>query len=349
MAKVVGVGMIGVGSIADLHAEGYRRNENAKIVGVTDLSKELAESKAKKYGAEKVYDSVDALLADPRIEAVDIAVPTVSHMPLAIKASEAGKHIMLEKPMGRTVAECDEIIRAADKANVKLMIDHSLKYFPPFRQAKKLVDEGGVGDLVKTRATHMGWGYMGWRADPEQAGGGLLIEGAVHPLYLSEWFLGKVNRVTALTGKTPHTSMPTEDVAMIVLEGANNAFGTIDANLNGPFPLWDDHLEIVGTKGMIIANGAEQQIIRGPPIWHFKDGIWQAYREKTFGDEFPFEVANEIEWAWPKCFQYAVREFISSILEDRQPASTGRDGRRAIQLVHACYESAKTGKAVSTA
>jgi predicted dehydrogenase len=228
------------------------------------------------------------------------------------------------------------------------MIDHSLRYFPPFRQAKKIVDEGGIGNLVKTRATHMGWGYTGWRADPEQAGGGLLIEGAVHPLYLSEWFLGQVTQVSAITGKTPYTTMPTEDVAMIILRGATDAYGIIDANLNGPFPLWDDHLEIVGTKGMVIANGAEQQIIRGPPIWHYRDGSWEAYREKTFGDEFAIEIPNEIEWSWRKCFTYAVAEFISSILHNRQPLTTGRDGRRAIELVHACYESAKAGKIVQT-
>ncbi len=348
LARTIGVGMIGVGSIADLHAEGYRGNESAKIIGVTDLSRDVAEVKAKKYGAETVYESVEKLLADPKIEAVDIAVPTISHMPLAIKACEAGKHVMLEKPMGRTVQECDQIINAADRAGVNLMVDHSLRFFPPFRQCKKIVEEGGIGDLVKMRATHMGWGYMGWRADPEQAGGGLLIEGAVHPLYLTEWFLGKIKRVSAITGKTPHTSMPTEDVAMIVLESTNDSYGVIDANLNGPFPLWDDHLELVGTKGMIIANGAEQQIIRGPPIWHFKDGMWSAYREKTFGDEFPIEIPNEVEWTWPKCFTYAVGEFISSILDGRQPATTGRDGRRAIELVQACYESAKTGRTVAT-
>ena len=103
----------------------------------------------------------------------------------------------------------------------------------------------------------------------------------------------------------------------------------------------------LGPKGMILANGAEQQVIRGPPIRHFKEGIWNAYREKTFGDEFPIELPNEIEWNWSKCFVYAVGEFISSIVEDRQPSVTGRDGRRAIEIVRACYESASTGRAVT--
>ena len=122
--------MIGVGDIANYHAEGYRRSENAKVVGVTDLDHDLAEAKAKRFGAETVFENVDKLLADARIEAVDIAVPTAYHAMLAVKALEAGKHVMLEKPMAKNVQECDTIVSAADKAGVKLMVCHSLRFFP---------------------------------------------------------------------------------------------------------------------------------------------------------------------------------------------------------------------------
>ena len=146
--------------------------------------------------------------------------------------------------------------------------------------------------MIRMRATHMGYRYMGWRADPAVTGGGLLIEGMVHPIYLTEWFLGKIRRVSTMTGKT-ESDIASEDIALTILESNQGGYGVIDGNLNGPFPIWDDHLELVGSKGMILANGAEQQVIRGPPIWHFKEGIWNAYREKTFGDVSPWNSERD--------------------------------------------------------
>ena len=340
--------MIGAGDISDYHANGYKESENARIMAYCDLKIELAEQKAKKFGAVSFYDSVDKLLKDPRVEAVDIAVPNKFHSEIAVKACESGKHVMLEKPMAKNVEECNAIIRAAQKAGVNLMIDHSLMFFPPFAHCKKLLDDGKIGKIIRTRAVHMGYRYFGWRADPEITGGGVLIEGCVHPIYLSQWFLGPLVEVSAMIGKSD-PEIQSEDIVMILLKGKEGGFGVIDSNLGGPFPLWDDHLELVGSEGMIIANGAEQQILRGPPLLHFRDGTWTAYRERTFSDpRFP-EFPNEIEWNWSKVFVYSTREFVSSIRENRKPRVTGEDGRRIIEIVEACYKSARTGQSVNIA
>jgi UDP-N-acetylglucosamine 3-dehydrogenase len=335
--------MIGTGGIADLHAAGYMKSENAKIVGVTDLDHGLAEVKAKKFGAQTVFDSVDELLAEPTIEAVDIAVPTAYHAALAVKALEAGKHVMLEKPMARTVQECDMIINAAQKADAKLMVNHNLTFFPPYVFCKKTITEGGIGKLIRMRATQMaGHRYSGWRADPDLAGGGLLIEGLVHPLYLSRWFIGEIQELVAVTGKTDE-NVRAEDIVNIILK-SKDGYSSVDGNLNGPPPLWDDHLEFVGTKGLLTANGAETQIYRVPPVMYYHDGLWTAYREKSYeGWDFP----NEIEWNYPKSFINSTGEFVASIMEDRDPKVTGADGRRLIEIVQACYESARTKRVVS--
>jgi predicted dehydrogenase len=348
MAGTLNVGLIGAGDVSELHSIGYREAGNASVVAVADVVRERAEKRARELGNTSTYDSFEGLLRDDRVEAVDICVPPAYHSSVAIAAAEAGKHILLEKPMATSVRECDEIIRAADKAGVTLMMGHSLRFFPPFVKCKELIDVGGVGKMIKMRATLTShFPYTKWRLDPSVSGGGVLTEYGVHPIYLTEWFLGKIARVTAFAGMT-REGLKVEDVAVAVLESKNGAYGMIDVNLNGPHPLWDDHLEFVGTKGLIVANGAETQILRGPPIMHYKDdGLWTAYREKEhYGPDAP-DRPDEVEWKWTNSFVYEIREFASSVLEGREPRTTGSQGRSSVAILQACYESARSGRAVT--
>ena len=144
--------MIGVGSISDKHAQGFRESEIAKVVAVADSDAALAKAKAEKFGASMVFDSAEKLLRRDDIDAVDICIPNYLHSAVAISACEAGKHVLLEKPMARNVKECDEIIRAAEKASVNLMVNHMLMFFPPFTLSKKLVSGGEIGRIFRMRS-----------------------------------------------------------------------------------------------------------------------------------------------------------------------------------------------------
>lgn len=342
------VGVIGAGDVSRLHANAYKKVSNASVVAVADVEKERADFLAKDLGAKKVFGSVDEILRDAEVEAVDICVPPAYHASVAIAAANAGKHILLEKPMATGVAACDEIIDAVHRANITFMMAHSLRFFPPFLKVKELIDTGGVGRLIRMRATLMShFPYNKWRLDPSIAGGGVLTEYGTHPIYLTQWFLGKIDRVFAFTGGI-RDALKVEETAIAVLESKDGKFGIIDLNLNGPFPLWDDHLEFIGTKGYIVANGVERQILRGPPLLHYKDdGIWNAYREQTFFDLYPMNFPNEIEWNWLNCFMYEIQEWASSVLEKRPPRITAEEGRSSIQVLQACYESSRTQKAVT--
>jgi UDP-N-acetylglucosamine 3-dehydrogenase len=331
-----------------LHAIGYGSTPDAKVVAVADTITALAEERARELGASGVYDSAEKLLKDENVEAVDICVPGAFHAPIAVAAAESEKHILLEKPMATSVEGCDSILSAARRAGVTIMMAHSLRFFPPLVKCKELVDGGGVGRMIKMRATLTShFPYMGWRLDPGIAGGGVLTEYGVHPIYLTDWFIGPIARAYTFTG-TSSKELKTEDVAVAVLEARNGAYGVIDVNLDGPFPLWDDHLEFVGSKGLIVLNGIEMQILRGPAIMHYKDdSMWQMYRERTYSNPEVPSLSNEVEWKYTSAFVYEIREFASAILEGRAPLTTGEDGRRSIQILQACYESARTGKAVT--
>lgn len=350
MPRTLRVGLVGAGAVSELHAIGYRANTNASVVAVADKEIERAEVRARQLGVSKTYDSGAKLINDPEVDAVDICVPGGYHASVAIAAAESGKHILLEKPMATSVGDCDAIIAAVRRARVTLMMAHSLRFFPPLQKCKEIVDNGGVGDILKMRATLTShFPYADWRLDPAVAGGGVLTEYGVHPIYLTDWFIGPIARVTAFTRNSREDSK-TEDAAVAVLQSKGGAHGIIDVNLGGPLPLWDDHIEFVGTKGLLTLNGIEMQIFRGPPLLHYRDdGIWQVYREKTDLGVATLELPNEIDWKYTNCFVAEIREFASSVLEGRQPLVTGEEGKRSIQILYACYESASTGKAVGVA
>lgn len=348
MSRTLRIGLVGAGEVSRLHAIGYRNTPNAEVVAVADTVRAQAEERATELGATSVYESASELLRDGSTDAVDICVPGGYHSAIAIEAAESGKHILLEKPMATSVKDCDAILSAVRRAGVTLMMAHSLRYFPPVLKCKELVNGGGVGRMIKMRATLTAhFPYMGWRLDPAIAGGGVLTEYGVHPIYLTDWFIGPITRVSAFTGMSSK-ELATEDVAVATLESKEGAYGIIDVNLGGPFPLWDDHLEFVGSKGILVLNGIEMQILRGAPIMHYTDdGIWQMYRESTFqGPQAP-QIPNEVEWKYTSAFVYEINEFVSSVLQDRAPLTTGEEGRRSIQILQACYESARSGRTVT--
>jgi predicted dehydrogenase len=354
LTKPIGIGIIGAGAVSRLHAAGYNKIASAaKIVAFADLDKSLAESQARQYGVSRAYGSIDELLRDPDIDAVDVLVPNAFHSDVVVQACEAGKHVFVEKPMARTVQECDRMIRAAEKANVNLMVNHSLRFFEPYTVSKKLIEDGEIGQFIKMRSVLTGGGTRtGWRTDPKITGGGMMMEDMVHSLYLTEWFIGKIRDISAMSGNQNNSGLRdpnsrTEDMAMIHLRSVDGTFGTIDGNLKGPVGLWDDRIETVGNKGMILINCAWDQIYRSPAILHYRgDGTWTAYRDRSSADGGRTSGGKEVDATVPSAFAKSVNEFVTSVSERRRPAVTGQDGRRVIELIEACYRSDQTEQVV---
>jgi predicted dehydrogenase len=347
MSKQVGIGIIGTGKIANLHADAYKATGSARIVAVSDIHGALAEQKKVLYGAQKSYTKYEELLRDEQVDAVDICLPVNLHAQATVAAAEAGKHVLVEKPMALTLQECDEMISAARKHGVKLTIVHNQIFYPPHNEAKRLIDEEiGSPRMLVTRL-HSGSPMRGWRADPK-IGGGWLMEAGVHRVYLSRYLMGEISKVFCEMGKTSPNLLG-EDIAVVSMNFVNGSHGCLSSNASGPYPLWDDRTEVLGSDGWVIVNGVEDQIIPGPPILFYKEGRWIAYtkaRAHAGRKDNRYEVEADYPNLWPGGDKL-IPLFVESVINDTEPVLAGEEGRRIMQVVLACYESAKKGAAIN--
>ncbi|MCB1153849.1 Gfo/Idh/MocA family oxidoreductase, partial [bacterium] len=176
----IGVGIIGGGRIADVHAPGYLSSDQARIVAVCDRDPDTLARRVDEWDADRGYADFQELLADPNVDLVDILTPHHLHAPMVIAAAKAGKHISVQKPMAVTVAECDEMIKACKYAGVHLRVFENFIFYPPFVLAKQLVDQGEIGEPLSLRLKlgNMSGGWPVplatwlWRFNPELAGPG---------------------------------------------------------------------------------------------------------------------------------------------------------------------------------
>nr|MDO8109116.1 Gfo/Idh/MocA family oxidoreductase [Candidatus Sigynarchaeota archaeon] len=355
MEKPLKVGIIGVGSIAQCHARGFLKDGRAKIVNVCDLLEDEATTKAKKWGADRTCVDYNDLLKDDEVEVVDILLPPSLHAKVAIQAAEAGKHILTEKPLATTLKDCDAVISAAKKNNVKLMVCHNQLFYPPHQEAKRLVDNEIGNPIMSTSLLHGGFAPSGWREDPV-VGGGFLLEACIHRFYVSRFLMGEVKRVSCMTAKTT-PDLKTEDVVLVNLQFEKNRFGTISANRGAPPALWDDRTEVVGDDGMVIINGVEDHILGGLPLMHYRDGAWKSYMTpRIFGETaegmegVPEETkftTNEIDNNFVNTFYYVIKHFIDCVQQDKEPFVSGEEGRRIVEIMLAAYKSAEAGKVLN--
>jgi predicted dehydrogenase len=355
MEKQLKIGVVGTGSISHCHVRGFLKDGRSRIVNVCDIMEEDLKSKAQKWGAEKTCTDYRDLLKDEEVDAVDICLPPHLHAKVAVEAAEAGKHILTEKPLATTLKDCDEVIAAAKRNKVKLMVVHNQLFFPPHQEAKRLVDNEIGNPIMCTSLLHGGFAASGWRADPK-LGGGFLLEACIHRFYVSRYLMGEVKRVSCMTAKSA-PELLTEDIVIVNLQFDKNRYGTISANLGGPPAVWDDRTEVVGDDGMVIINGVEDHILGGLPLMHYKDGMWKTYMDPRLSGEvaegmegIPEEIkftTYELDTKFVNTFYYVVKHFVDCIVEDKTPFVSGEEGRRLVEIMLAAYKSAETGKAIN--
>ncbi|NLO08104.1 MAG: Gfo/Idh/MocA family oxidoreductase [candidate division WS1 bacterium] len=330
------VGLIGCGKFAPLHLDALVRNEHVRRVIAADPDAEALAEIERRYGIiARTESDWRAVVEDDAVDVVDVLTPHDCHREVAVAALQAGKHVISEKPIARTLDEADEMIAAAREADRRLLVALTQCYFPAVAGAKRLIEAGEIGrpflavfTIYDDEVARMS-DPEHWKGDLERAGGGVLIDAGYHPLYLLLHLFGRPREVNAmcrsLVVDAPGTG---EDTAAVALNFGDGMMANVVVTFADHAERYRADRRIVGTEGVLL--------IRDDP----EDEIPLALlHEDAFS---PVPVHNPL-YVQPYAVEATLSDLIGAIVEEREPVATTELARDTLAVVLAAYESERTG------
>ncbi len=356
-AERVRVGIVGGGRVADLNKIGWLAHERAEIVAICDVNEDRRRQRAAEWGCQ-AYAELDDMLSDPRVDAVEILTPHHLHAEQAVAAFRAGKHVCVQKPPTRTLAEYDRVAAAAEKAGTVFKVYENFLFYPPHVRARQIVDDGGVGDVLSVHivtahgrvGAGQGWHVppeaRAWRMDPSLCGGGpTTFDHGFHCFQLGRMFVDvPVERVHAFITFTEVGNGLQTDMSAIIswaYEGRPARYGSwdvvdsADLDVMSHYYVSDDRLEIRGARGIIWVNQCTGRLLEEPALVHYRDGVVTSY--------------HRLETDWSTSFRDATFDFIDAILERRPPRLDATEGRATLAFALAAQLSAAEHREVAVA
>jgi predicted dehydrogenase len=329
------VAIIGTGGIAAAHFHGYRA-AGVTVSALCDANATTLQARQKEWGVDGGYSNADDLLADDSITAVSICTPNSSHRPLTLAAAKAGKHVLCEKPVSMSLDHADEMIEHCDRAGVVFQVGHHMRSWAAANQAKEMIDRGDIGDIaaIRLRQSH-DWGgareTRGVFGSKALSGGGTLLDNGCHLFDLARYLAGDVADIFARMA-TRKFAVEVEDTAIASLGFRSGAVGSIEVAWTATGS--QEAFWIYGTEGSLECDNR----VGANTLTH-------RYRRSKAGSWGETDVARFDLQALPAHWQH-VASFIAAI-EGRGPnVCTGQDGREAVRLVLAAYDSAENAKLV---
>jgi UDP-N-acetyl-2-amino-2-deoxyglucuronate dehydrogenase len=341
----VRLAMVGCGwGATALYAAFFRYLEKGELVAVMDINESNARMAQQRTGARKVYTELGPLLEDPEIDAVMVATPPFAHAEQVIRLAEAGKHVYCEKPMCKTVQEADTMIAACHRCGVKLQVGFMKRFNPSFRLAKRVLDEGQIGDIFEMRAVWDNARARTSRANYRHsvaAGGGFLQEDGSHPIDVCRWWLGEVEQVSAEVMVVGPNRFDNEQVGAVTMKHRQGGLSTLHITML-THRTGEESYEVYGTRGTLLMR------------WPFhsthtlEPAILQVHRAATQVEDLTLSTSWDPQGELEKNWQYLneLRGFCDCILYDREPEVTGADGRAAVEIINAAYISTDEGRKV---
>lgn len=335
VTKEMRFAIIGCGRIAPKHAESIVAIPEAELVAVCDIVPEKAQAFADKYGAEP-YTDYHEMLKRPDIDVVTIATSSGLHAEIGIAAAQAGKHVMVEKPMAMTLKSADELIVACQKAKVKLAVIHQNRFNKSIKLMRQALEAGRFGKLTHGQAT-VRWNrnddyyaQAPWRGTKLQDGG-VLMNQSIHNIDLLQWMFGPVESVFGYTA-TNLRKIEMEDVGAAVIKFKSGAMGLIEAASTIYPKNIEETLNVFGETGSVMVGGIAVNRIE---TWEFPES--EEEKKQIFASQ---------ESDPPTVYGFGHREIImdmiQAIQEDRTPAIPGEEGRKALEIILAIYKCQET-------
>jgi myo-inositol 2-dehydrogenase/D-chiro-inositol 1-dehydrogenase len=336
----VGVGLVGSGFIGRIHAETFSKSAVASVRAVASRSPDRAAAFAAEWEIPAWHTDYRALVERPDVDLVCVAAPNWLHRDVVVAAADAGKHVVCEKPLARTLREADEMIAACRAAGVKLMYAEELCFAPKYVRAKELADEGALGDVFLVRQSEQHFGpHSDWFWDAELAGGGTLMDMGCHGIEFARWVHGKppARSVSAEVGTFVHRERTrSEDHAIVTIQFEGQRIGLIEASWAKPGGV-DDRAEIVGSMGVTYAD-----LLRGSSLTTYSDvGYGYAVEKAPDTRGWTFTMFDEL---WNSGFPQEMDHFARCVADDVVPRETGEDGRAVLEIIYAAYRAARLGR-----
>lgn len=350
--KTIKVGVIGSGSISDMHLDAYSANPKVRLEAICDMNIERAQAQANKYGAPLVYADYPSMLENPDIDAVSICTWNNTHAEISIAALRAGKHVLVEKPLCTTVEDAYRIQEAVKESGKNLQIGYVRRYDPNARMVRDFIRSGELGDIYYGRASSIRrYGNPGgWFADAKRAGGGPLFDIGVHVIDLIWYLMGRPKAVTASAnvyrklGNRANLKYASgykssdfddklntvEDMANALIRFDNGASLYVDVSFTLHAAQDETTIKLYGEKGGCEIEPAALLVTE-------KHGVALNMIPQTDLPSFDFK----------KAFQNEINHFVDCIIDRATPISPVEDGVEMMKILCGIYESAASGKEIA--
>lgn len=341
MKKTYGFGVIGLGMIADFHVKAIQSLPNARFVAGFDMVPGRAEAFCALHGGTG-YDDLNRFLQDPAVDVVTITTPSGAHLEVALKAMQAGKQVLVEKPLEITSERCDVMIDMAAQCKVSLGGIFQSRFFEAPRLVKHAIEEGRFGRLtlcdaqVKWFRSQEYYDAVKWHGTWKLDGGGALMNQAIHAVDLLQWLCGPVTEVFGYADTLAHQRIEVEDTAVATLRFESGALGVIEGT-TAAYPGFLKKIELCGSQGC--ATLEEENL----SCWQFSEE-----RPEDAHIRETYLAATETGGGAgdPKAIGFqghalVFADFLHALDSHTLPMITGLEARKAVRIIEAIYQSAR--------